>query len=253
MEREAAAAAEPGSPGGPYLVFILLLSLFAVGSLAALTFLDLAAETRTILGYADTAVCALFLLDFLITLVRSRDRWRYFRTWGWLDLLSSIPAVDALRWGRTARILRIFRLLRAVKATKVLSEFLLYRRAQSAFLTVVLVSLLLVVFSATAILQFEDSPESNIRTPEDAIWWAVVTVTTVGYGDKFPVSLEGRVIAALLMVAGVGLFGTFSGFVASWFLEAPNEHSAELQAIERLSQEVRELRERIDGRSGGGS
>lgn len=61
----------------------------------------------------------------------------------------------------------------------------------------------------------ETAPESNIKTAEDAIWWAFVTITTVGYGDRFPVTTEGRIIAALLMTAGVGLFGTFTGFIAS--------------------------------------
>jgi voltage-gated potassium channel len=57
------------------------------------------------------------------------------------------------------------------------------------------------------------------QTAEDALWWAYVTITTVGYGDKFPVTSEGRLIAGFLMTAGVGLFGTFTGFVASWFVE----------------------------------
>lgn len=229
----------------PYLVFMLLLSIYAVAALALTAFIDLTLPTRTILGYADNAVCILFFLDFLITLARSSNRSRYLLTWGWLDLLSSIPPLDVLRWGRAARILRILRVLRGIKATKVLTEFILYRRTQSAFLAALLVSLLLVVLSAAAILQFETSPEANIRTPEDAIWWAIVTVTTVGYGDKFPLSTEGRFIAALLMTAGVGLFGTFSGFVAAWFLESPARQSAELDAIQRLSQEVNELREEL--------
>lgn len=225
-------------PNAPYLFFVLLLSVYAVGALAASTFFHLSAGTKAVLSYADTAVCALFFADFLVTLARSRNRTRYLLTWGWLDLLSSIPAIDALRWGRTARAFRILRVLRGIRATKVVSEFILYRRAQSVFLAALLVSLLLIVFSASAILHLEDSPDANIRSPEDAIWWAVVTVTTVGYGDKFPVSSEGRLIAALLMTAGVGLFGTFSGFVAAWFLESPSRHSAELEAIQALRSEL---------------
>jgi len=188
----------------------------------------------------------MFLVDFLFTLVKAKNRTRYFITWGWLDLLSSIPAVNVLRWGRGARILRIFRVLRGIKATKILSEFILYRRAHSAFLAALLVSLLLIVFSASSVLQFESGPEANIRTPEDAVWWAVVTLTTVGYGDKYPLSTEGRLIAVLLMTAGVGLFGTFSGFVAAWFLEAPGRTSAELEELKYLRAEIRELREMLE-------
>jgi voltage-gated potassium channel len=231
----------------PYLVFMLLLSIYAVAALAFVTFVNVPPATRTVLGYADSAICFLFFIDFLITLGRSSNRSRYLLTWGWLDLLSSIPAINALRWGRAGRILRIFRVLRGIKATKVLSEFILYRRAQSVLLAAILVSLLLVVFSASAVLQFETSPEANIRTAEDAVWWAIVTVTTVGYGDKYPLSSEGRLIAAFLMTAGVGMFGTFSGFVAAWFLESPTRQSAELEAIHALRQQVEELREEVRG------
>ncbi len=179
---------------------------------------------------------------------RNRDvgaeilRLRYLVRWGWLDLLSSIPAVDVLRWGRAARILRIVRVIRGVKATKLLSEFVLARRAQSAFLAASLIAILLVVFSSAAILQFETSAEANIRTPEDAIWWAVVTITTVGYGDRYPVSPEGRIIAALLMTAGVGLFGTFSGFIAAWFLGGSRQESGRSRKRGEVGREVRESR-----------
>jgi voltage-gated potassium channel len=229
---------------GPYLLFALILSIYAVGALAATTFFPLSTETKAILEYADTAVCVLFFLDFLVTFWRSPNRLRYMLTWGWLDLLSSIP-VFALRWGQAARAIRMLRVLRGIRATKVLSEFILYRRAQSGFLAALLVSLLLVVFAASAVLQFETAEGANIRTPEDAVWWAIVTVTTVGYGDRYPVTWEGRVVAALLMTAGVGLFGTFSGFVASWFLDSPARHSAELEAIRSLQEEMAALREEL--------
>jgi voltage-gated potassium channel len=250
MMFEQSAGQAPGQTDrhAPYLVFMLFLSVYAVAALAVSTFVVLSPPTRTILEYADTAVCVLFFVDFVITFARAPNRSRYLVTWGWLDLLSSIPTVDALRWGRAARIVRIVRVLRGIRATKILTEFILYRRAQSAFLAALLVSILLVVFAASAILQFETSADANIRTAEDAAWWAVVTLTTVGYGDKFPVSTEGRLVATLLMTAGVGLFGTFSGFIAAWFLESPTRTSPERDAIEDLRREVANLREEIRGR-----
>jgi voltage-gated potassium channel len=92
-------------------------------------------------------------------------------------------------------------------------------KAQGAFTSVAILAVLLIIFCSIGILQVEKDPNSNIKTAEDAIWWAYVTITTVGYGDKFPVTTEGRLIAALLMTAGVGLFGTFTAYVASWFVE----------------------------------
>jgi voltage-gated potassium channel len=80
-----------------------------------------------------------------------------------------------------------------------------------------------------------------------AVWWAVLTLTTVGYGDRYPITGEGRAVATLLMVAGVGLFGTFSGYVASWFL-VPTEKRQESEVSE-LRAEIMALRTLIEQRS----
>ena len=98
--------------------------------------------------------------------------------------------------------------------------------------TVSFVSILLVVFASVAVLQFEPLAEnSNIRSPQDALWWAYVTITTVGYGDRFPVTPEGRLIGGALMTAGVGLFGTFTAATAAWFISPAGAASA-TEAVE---------------------
>ncbi len=232
---------------GPYQLFMLALSLFALGALAAETFVALSPATLQILRWSDTAVCVLFFADFVVHMVRSRDRWGYFVRWGWIDLISSIPMVDALRFGRAARVLRILRVLRAVRSARILAAFILQRRAQGGILAAALVSLLLVVFGSIAILQFEQGSTANIRTAEDAVWWSITTITTVGYGDRFPVTTGGRFIAVVLMAAGVGLFGAFSGFVASWFL-APGEEEQN-DEVQLLRRDIAELRALI-ARSG---
>jgi voltage-gated potassium channel len=230
----------------PYQVFMLSLCLYALAALATESFLSLDPSTREVLQYADNGVCVLFFLDFLVSLFRAPKKWRYLYTWGWIDLASSIPTVDALRWGRAARIARIFRVLRGVRATKLLASFILDRRSQGAFLAAALVSILLVIFSSIAILQFETEGDSNIKSAEDALWWAIVTITTVGYGDKYPLTAEGRIIAGLLMTAGVGMLGTFSGFVAAWFL-APQAKQQDTE-LEGLRQEISEIRELLETR-----
>lgn len=224
---------------------MLVLCLFALGALGAESLLTMSPETRKVLQYADTAICVLFFGDFCVQLARAPSRWGYFVRWGWIDLLSSIPVIDALRVGRAARVIRILRVLRALHSTKLMATFVLHRRSQNAFLAASLVTILLVVFASIAILQFETVQGANIVSAGDALWWAFVTLTTVGYGDRYPVTPEGRILAALLMTAGVGLFGTFSGFIAAWFLKPGEQQQdselaqvrAELAAIRALLQE----------------
>ena len=127
---------------GPFQFFIVVLSFFALGMLAIESVATLEPETRTILAYVDPLVCGLFLFDFAVSLARAEDRWAYFKAWGWIDLVSSIPMIDQLRWTRAARILRFIRVLRSVRASKILASFFLQRRAQSAFLGVALISAL---------------------------------------------------------------------------------------------------------------
>jgi voltage-gated potassium channel len=232
---------------GPYDLFMLALSAYALLVLGAETVLPLDQDTLAILHYADTGVCLLFFADFLHSIAVARDRREYLLTWGWLDLLSSIPAIEALRISRIARVVRILRVLRGIRATRTLASFVLKKRAQGVFLAAAFLSILLVVVASIAILQFESVDQANIRSAGDAIWWAFATITTVGYGDRFPVTGEGRVLAAVLMTAGVGLFGVFSGFVAAWFLSPLNQkHEGELEGLRRDIQEIKAI---LNGRA----
>jgi len=225
---------------GPYQLFMLALCLWALMTLTAGTFFRLDPETQTILDYADTAVCALFFIDFLNTFVRAPNKTRYFLTWGWIDLLSSIPTVGSLRWGRAARAMRILRVLRAVKSARNIAQFVVARRAEFALQSSLLLSLLILVSGSVAMLQFEIPAGGNIQSAEDALWWAISTMTTVGYGDRYPITSEGRLIAVFLMAAGVGLFGTLSGLIASWFLSpAAKETDTDLSRIENQLDSIR--------------
>ena len=238
----------PRQPSVGYQLFMVVLCVYALAILMIQTATKLDPQTRGILDYADNVVCFLFFADFLVSLARAPNRTRYLLTWGWLDLLSSIPTIDIVRWGRAARIVRVFRVLRGLRATKIVAGLVLRRRAENTFLAASLVAMLLVIFCSIAVLHFEDAPDSNIKTGEDAVWWAFATITTVGYGDRYPVTSEGRFIAAILMCGGVGLFGTFSGFLAAWFIgpqasEAQAERSYAREELAALRAEVAALRQ----------
>jgi len=226
---------------GAYLLFMLAVSVFALLILGSEVALDLTPGSREILNYADDVLCGLFFIDFVLSLWRAENRWRYFVQWGWLDLLSSVPSIDVLRSARLARVLRIFRVLRAVRAAKILADIIIRHRAKNALMAAALIALLLVVFASIGMLHFETGPGANIKTPQDAAWWAIETITTVGYGDRFPVTPEGRVLAAVLMICGVGLIGIFTGFVAYWFMRPSETRKDEL--ISAMSAEIAHLRD----------
>jgi len=228
----------------PYLIFIVALSLLALAALVAEMMLPLDPASRTILAYADTIICALFLLDFLLCLHRAKDKKRYLLTWGWLDLISSIPALPLFRWGRAIRLVRILRVLRVMRSGRVLVNAVLAKRAQSGLLTAVLATILLIVTGSIAVLSVEQVEGANIKTAQDALWWSVTTMTTVGYGDRYPVTSEGRLIAAFLMFGGVGLFGVLSGFIATMFIKpSENKEASELEAVR---QELAHIRRQLE-------
>jgi voltage-gated potassium channel len=203
-------------------LLVIVLSIYVLGSLIIDSFVALPKETEHLLTYIDNLICAFFFFEFCYRFYHAKNKLHFMR-WGWIDLISCIPMIDYLRAGRLFRLIRLLRIVRAFKSTRHLLRHIFANRAKGALTSVSVIAILLIIFSAIAILQVETDPNSNIKTAEDAIWWSYVTITTVGYGDKFPVTTEGRLIAALLMTAGVGLFGTFTAYVASLFVSENRE------------------------------
>ncbi len=217
-------------------VITLILSVYVLGALFVQQVFTLSDKANNILQWVDFGVCLVFLTDFFIRLYRAPSK-RAFMKWGWIDFVTSMPMMGAWRFGRA------FKILRAVRSIKLLLKYAIECGKISPLGTVAIISVGLVFLSAFAIFQFEnpvDSPDGNIKTIGDAFWWAYVTITTVGYGDKFPVTIGGRIVAMVLMTAGVGLFGAFTGFVASLFIGT--DIRKEDDDIVLLTREVQALR-----------
>ena len=186
------------------------------------------------------AVWALFGVDYLVRLALAPSRGQWF--------LHHLPdlAVIALPILRPLRLLRLVTLVGIMQrsaGTALRGRITLYTAGSAA---------LLIFTSALATLDAErDEPGSSIRTFGQALWWALTTITTIGYGDTFPVSTEGRFIAALLMIGGVALIGVVTATLASWIVSLVEEENAEQEAatqaqVAALQRQVGELSERID-------
>lgn len=223
---------------------MLFLCVFVIGLLIIDTTVQTDIETKRILSWIDNGICVVFLMDFLGHLITEKNRLIYFVTWGWIDLISSLPMFAIARLGRIAKIFRIIRLIRGLKSIKTLLDFIVQKRGESTIFSASLIAILTISFGSIAILQCEKGVEhSNIQSAGDAIWWTVVTMSTVGYGDYFPVTPDGRIIAVGLMIVGIGLFGTFTGFLAAWLVEGKKDRG---DTIESLRCRITELESNVN-------
>ena len=224
---------------------VLLLCIFVLVEIFVETVFVLPLHTVELLNITDNIVCVVFIADFFYQLWKAPKKFQYFYTWGWIDLISSIPNLQFLRWGRTIRVIRLIRLLRGFRSTRMLVRHLFRNRAKGTFFTVAMITFVIIIASSIVMLNCEKVPGSNIKTAGDALWWAVVTVTTVGYGNYYPVTIEGRIVAAILMIAGVGLFGTFTAYISSYFVDNSLEVKKEQLKLDELLAEFNELKSEI--------
>lgn len=232
---------------GAFQILLMALSVYVLVALFVEAVFPLGASSRSILLYVDDAICLVFLYDFFNRFVRAENKLRFLR-WGWIDLVSSIPSLAIFRIGRAFRVVRVLRIIRGVRSVRTIGRVLFARRAEGTVATAVFLCTLLIVFSSITILHVENSPDSNIHGPEDALWWSFVTVTTVGYGDRFPVTTEGRLIGTSLMLSGVGLFAILSGAFAAWFTDVhpnkphPDGSNSTSEQLKLLVEEIQTLR-----------
>jgi voltage-gated potassium channel len=208
----------------PYELFIGALSVFSIFNIV-LSILAPDSAVRTVILIVDTGLCFVFFADFLGRLRNAESKSGYFfRQLGWLDLLGSLP-FPGLRIARVFRVSRVVRLVRQV-GMKTLIDKILHDRAGSALYTVLILCVVVIQYGAIfELVTNRTSPDANITTASDAVWYVIVTITTVGYGDKYPVTNPGRIVGVLIMVLGVGLFGVLTGFLANVFLAPASEKS----------------------------
>jgi voltage-gated potassium channel Kch len=134
---------------------------------------------------------------------------------GWADLAATVPL---LRIFRLIRCVRVARLLRRKGSRRFIAEVNASRALSTFLLTIFLVMVVVELAGATIFYVEQGAEGSNIASAGDAIWWGLVTITSVGYGDRYPVTGWGRIIGVLLLFAGIGLFSVLTGFIANAFI-----------------------------------
>lgn len=226
-------------------LIVLALAFLAV-LIAPLVAPNMSSRARLTLTVASAAIWPAFLVDYLVRLYLAEQRARFVRQ-NIPDLI--VVVVPMLRPLRALRAARLLRLAGLAGRVGVASRRSLHSRV-AGYITMLAVVTLFVAAGAMVLVE-RPHRDGNIKTFGDALWWAATTVTTVGYGDRFPVSALGRAVAIVLMVVGIALLGVITASVAAWFvgqLAAAKEDVEDAMSTETRAvlAAISDLAERLD-------
>jgi len=234
-----------------YEFFMLAMAILSIANLPLLILYPFESQSWYLVFTIEAVLTAFFVFDFAYRLKTAPSRWGYFfHEKGFLDLLSCIPA---LRIFRLFRIVRAVRIVRNLGGPSVLREL---RQQLASGVVYLVIFVLISVMEVVGLLELhfeENAPGANITTAGDALWWGYVTATTVGYGDKYPITRGGRISALVMLTVGVALFATFSGFIATTLLapkpratEAPSSFDELKALLDRQEQTSAEIRAKLE-------
>jgi len=230
------------------LPMLVLTLVFLVVMVLPVIYPDLPHGARVVLAAIDLGIWAAFLAEYLARLFVAPDRIRFILRNPFDLFLVVIPVLRPLRLLRSVTLIRAARLTRiGAGAGRAVRESRVRLASRAALLAAGSAAILIL---ATAVMEIDverAAAKANITTFGDALWWAVSTITTVGYGDHYPVTAAGRAIGVVLMIAGVGIFGVVAASAAAWFVSADREEDRHPQAseISALTAEVTALRQTV--------
>ena len=223
---------------------LLLLALLMLPLLLLPEFFDLSAEVQDGLLLGEWFIWSAFALELGIKTYLSPNRKKYLFD-HWYDVvIVFVPFLRPLRIVRSLRVLRMTRALRLLSyGVRLVHEARLMVMSHGLHYAAIVGAGVFFALSGLALLFERDAGDANIRTFGDAIWWGIATITTVGYGDRFPVTTEGRAISVFIMLLGISLFSLITASVAAMFVKP----SAEKQeaTLEDVLQRLEEMEARL--------
>ena len=203
---------------------------------------DLSSGASTALNGVSLGIWAVFATELVVKTYLAPERRRYLIT-HWFDVL--IVVIPFLRPLRVLRAVRLLRLLRLLQVAALLSRLSfswvrLFGRHGLGYILLICSAAVIAIAAGVTIVE-HTNPSASIEDFPTALWWAITTVTTVGYGDTAPITGPGRILGVLLMLVGISVFGIFAAGVAAFFVESDTEQRSNAD----LADEVRELRSQI--------
>lgn len=190
----------------------------------------------SMLDILETGIVLIFTLEYLLRLWTSERKFAYiFSFWGIVDLAAVLPfwllhfgLLGGVGGSQAARTLRILRLLRLLKLVRYIAAIDRLRRAfiiiQSELLLFLFLAVIMIFIAAVGIYNFESEAQpENFGSIPQSIWFAVVTLTTVGYGDVYPITNGGKIFTGLVLMVGLGVVAIPTGLIASGLAQAREE------------------------------
>ena len=224
-------------------LFILAVSVLSIVNIL-LVALPLSKEVTRVIVVVDLFISVVLCVDFAVRFKRGGMHY-FVKELGWLDLIGSL----------TFSGLRILRLFRMAKVTAALARKGVGRMVRDFRANLAEGALFIVMFFVVVVVEFgsaaevvleRNAPGGNIHTGGDALWWAMVSITTVGYGDLYPVTGAGRVIGCIVVVTGIALLSILTGFLVETFLSPRRRRKRATTALTERAVAVAEVRRLID-------
>lgn len=214
---------DPGSKYGKiFAISIQLLIIIAIIAFSVETIPDLAPRTREILHAIEVFCIIIFTIEYMLRIYVSSEKIKFiFSFFGIIDLLAILPfyltfGID-LRALRALRFLRLFSILKMARYNKAIRHFteaVMY--AKEEILLFIFITLILIYLSAVGIYYFENAAQPAVFTSIfDSLWWAIITLTTVGYGDTYPITVGGKMFTFLILLIGLGIVAIPTGIISS--------------------------------------